>query len=301
MTADYLDCLKTAQRRPASTTCRGRPSTSPTSSTIIAGLIDKGFAYPAGGDVYFDVTKDADYGKLCHRDPEQLEAGARIEVSDKKRNPGDFALWKGAKPGEPAWDSPVGAGPARLAHRMLGHEHEAPRRHARHPRRRPRPAVPAPRERAGPVANRTPASRSRAYWMHNGLLEDGHGEDGRLGRQRRQRRRRCCQHMSGDAMRFFLLSTHYRSPIDMGDWDPAKPLPSGMLAAKAAHDTFVRFAERVKRVVGTEFAKLDLPTPVSRIAADGHHGSGHVHPPLQPSTWTTTSTPAARSAFSSNW
>src|SRR5437764_6503823 len=77
---------------------------------IMRGLIDKGFAYPAGGDVYFDVAKDADYGKLCNRDPEQLEAGARIEVSERKRNPGDFALWKSAKPGEPQWDSPWGKG-----------------------------------------------------------------------------------------------------------------------------------------------------------------------------------------------
>ena len=77
---------------------------------MIQGLIDRGFAYPANGDVYFDVARDPDYGKLCNRDPEQLEAGARIEVSDKKRNPGDFALWKGAKPGEPTWDSPWGPG-----------------------------------------------------------------------------------------------------------------------------------------------------------------------------------------------
>src|SRR5439155_529088 len=75
---------------------------------MIQGLIDKGYAYAAGGDVYFDVTKDDDYGKLCNRDPEQLEAGARIEVSELKRNPGDFALWKGAKPGEPQWESPWG-------------------------------------------------------------------------------------------------------------------------------------------------------------------------------------------------
>src|SRR5207244_4872414 len=79
-------------------------------TSMIQGLIDKGFAYAANGDVYFDVTRDSDYGKLCHRDPEQLEAGARIEVSDKKRNPGDFALWKAAKPGEPKWDSPWGQG-----------------------------------------------------------------------------------------------------------------------------------------------------------------------------------------------
>src|ERR1051326_3760343 len=77
---------------------------------IIKTLIDKGYSYAAGGDVYFDVTRDVDYGKLCNRDPEQLEAGARIEVSDKKRSPGDFALWKSAKPGEPSWDSPWGKG-----------------------------------------------------------------------------------------------------------------------------------------------------------------------------------------------
>src|SRR6266850_1034180 len=62
------------------------------------------------GPVIFDTSKDEDYGKLCNRDPEQLEAGSRIEVSEKKRNPGDFALWKGAKPGEPQWDSPWGPG-----------------------------------------------------------------------------------------------------------------------------------------------------------------------------------------------
>src|SRR3984893_7303519 len=77
---------------------------------MVEGLIQKGAAYPADGDVYFDITRDADYGKLCHRDPAQLEAGARIEVSDKKRNAGDFALWKGAKPGEPKWESPWGPG-----------------------------------------------------------------------------------------------------------------------------------------------------------------------------------------------
>src|ERR1043166_8633943 len=77
---------------------------------MIRGLIDRGYAYPAGGDVYFDVSRDEDYGKLCNRDPEQMEAGARVEGSDRKRNPGDFALGKGAKPGEPQWDSPWGPG-----------------------------------------------------------------------------------------------------------------------------------------------------------------------------------------------
>src|SRR5947209_7550243 len=109
MTADYVACLKQLNvtgidRMPKAT------EHIPEMIEIMRGLIDKGHAYAAGGDVYFDVTRDPDYGKLCNRDPEQLEAGARIEVSDRKRNPGDFALWKGAKPGEPAWESPGGTG-----------------------------------------------------------------------------------------------------------------------------------------------------------------------------------------------
>src|SRR6478672_424977 len=77
---------------------------------ITSGLIERGFAYASAGDVYFDVTKDAEYGKLSHRDPEELQAGARIEPTARKRHPGDFALWKASKPGEPSWPSPWGEG-----------------------------------------------------------------------------------------------------------------------------------------------------------------------------------------------
>src|SRR5881227_591983 len=109
MTADYVENLKRLNvtgidHMPRATEHIGEMI------EIMRGLIEKGHAYASGGDVYFDVTSDPDYGKLCHRDPEQMEAGARIEVSDKKRNPGDFALWKGAKPGEPSWESPWGPG-----------------------------------------------------------------------------------------------------------------------------------------------------------------------------------------------
>ena len=112
MTVDYVDCLKKLnvigidQFPKATDHIDGMKA-------MIGKLIEKGHAYAAGGDVYFDVLKDPDYGKLCNRDPEQLEAGSRVEISDKKRNPGDFALWKGAKPGEPkevTWESPWGAG-----------------------------------------------------------------------------------------------------------------------------------------------------------------------------------------------
>jgi len=78
---------------------------------MIAGLIEKGFAYPAkNGDVYFRVTKDPDYGKLSGRRIEDMQAGARIEVGEEKEHPMDFAVWKASKPGEPAWDSPWGKG-----------------------------------------------------------------------------------------------------------------------------------------------------------------------------------------------
>ena len=108
---------------------------------MIQGLIDRGFAYPANGDVYFDVARDPDYGKLCNRDPEQLEAGARIEVSDKKRNPVDFV--ERSQAGRAEVGQPVGTGTAWLAHRVLGDEHAPPGADAGRPRRRTRPAVPA--------------------------------------------------------------------------------------------------------------------------------------------------------------
>jgi cysteinyl-tRNA synthetase len=77
---------------------------------MIQGLVDKGFAYPVDGDVYFRVAKDPQYGKLSGRRISEMQAGARIDVDDRKENPMDFALWKSAKPGEPAWESPWGKG-----------------------------------------------------------------------------------------------------------------------------------------------------------------------------------------------
>ena len=77
---------------------------------IISTLIEKGYAYEAQGDVYFSTEKFKDYGKLSHQPLEDLEAGARIMVVEVKREPMDFAVWKAAKPGEPAWDSPWGKG-----------------------------------------------------------------------------------------------------------------------------------------------------------------------------------------------
>ena len=77
---------------------------------LIKTLVDKGYAYESGGDVYFSVKKFKDYGKLSHRKIEDMLAGARVEVNEKKRDPLDFALWKASKPGEPSWQSPWGSG-----------------------------------------------------------------------------------------------------------------------------------------------------------------------------------------------
>ena len=77
---------------------------------LIKILEDKGYAYESGGDVYFSVEKFKDYGKLSHRKLKDMLAGARVEISEKKRNPLDFALWKAAKSGEPSWPSPWGPG-----------------------------------------------------------------------------------------------------------------------------------------------------------------------------------------------
>ncbi|MBV9126436.1 MAG: cysteine--tRNA ligase [Planctomycetes bacterium] len=225
---------------------------------MIQGLIDKGFAYPAGGDVYFDVTRDPDYGKLCHRDPEQLEAGARIEISDRKRNPGDFALWKGAKPGEPHWDSPWGPGRpgwhiecSAMSMRYLGqtldihgggldlqfphHENEL----AQSESYTGRPFV--------------------RYWMHNGLmktkLETGY-EKMSKSKGNEIVVTELLQRHHPETLRFFLLATHYRRPIDFSE-ERLEEVRRGL-------ESFYRFFERCQRITGSSFH--DLSAPATRAA-----------------------------------
>ena len=255
MTADYKDCLAKLN---VTGIDRFPRATEHIAGMIemIARLVDTGYAYPAGGDVYFDVSRDPDYGKLCNRDPEQLEAGARVEVSDRKRNPGDFALWKGAKPGEPkdvTWDSPWGPGRpgwhiecSAMSTRLLGdtldiHGGGLDLQFPHH-------------ENELAQSESATGKEFARVWMHNGLLKMGQSKmAGSVGNVINVVD--ALKHMSGDALRFFFLQTHYRSPIDLGEWEDGKPLPNGMLAAKAAFETFVRFAERVERVTGKPFAE----------------------------------------------
>ncbi|MCI0462434.1 MAG: cysteine--tRNA ligase [Gemmataceae bacterium] len=258
MTADYKECLRKLNVTGIDLMPRATEHI-PEMIEMIGALIEKGHAYPAGGDVYFDVTRDPDYGKLCNRDPEQLEAGARIEVSEKKRNPGDFALWKGAKPGEPSWESPWGPGRpgwhiecSAMSMKLLGetldihgggldlqfphHENELAQSEAY-----------------------TGHDFAR-YWMHNGLLKMGKGKmAGSVGNVLNVAD--VLERMSGEVLRFFLISTHYRSPIDLGDFDPkTQDLPSGLASGQKAYETFMRFAERYQRITGRTFHELAAPT-----------------------------------------
>jgi cysteinyl-tRNA synthetase len=217
---------------------------------IITGLIEKGFAYPADGDVYFDITREEDYGKLCHRDPEQLEAGARIEVSDRKRHPGDFALWKSAKPGEPKWDSPWGPGRpgwhiecSAMCMKILGptldiHGGGLDLQFPHH-------------------ENELAQSESYTgqcfvrYWMHHGLMKIGAGKMSKsLGNEVVVSE--LLKRHSPELLRFFLLSSHYRRPIDYSE-DRLEEIERGL-------ESFYRFFERFQRIAGVSFYQLPAPT-----------------------------------------
>ena len=182
----------------------------------ISGLIDRGHAYPAAGDVYFRVTSKDDYGKLSHRTLDSMIAGARIQVDENKEHPMDFVLWKGAKPGEPSWESPWGPGRpgwhiecTAMSLEYLGeqldihgggqdlvfphHENEIAQSEC--------------------YTGAKPFSR---YWMHNGLLQLGSDKMSKsLGNLVSVVE--ALERYSPDAMRLYFLSSHYRSPLAYSD------------------------------------------------------------------------------------
>ncbi len=106
---EFKDHLAALNVLPATSTPRAT-AVIPQIITMVQGLIDKGFAYVVDGDVYFRVDRDDDYGKLSGRKLAEMQAGARVEVDERKEHPMDFALWKASKPGEPSWSSPWGEG-----------------------------------------------------------------------------------------------------------------------------------------------------------------------------------------------
>ncbi len=182
----------------------------------IQKLIDNGSAYAGGGDVFFRVTEKDDYGKLSHRTLDGMQAGARIEVDENKEHPMDFALWKGARPGEPSWESPWGPGRpgwhiecTAMSMTYLGatldihgggqdlifphHENEIAQSEA--------------------STRQTPFSR---YWVHNGLLQLGADKMSKsLGNLVSVEE--ALENYSPDAIRLYFLSSHYRSPLSYTD------------------------------------------------------------------------------------
>jgi cysteinyl-tRNA synthetase len=250
VTADYLACLGALgvdgiDHMPRATEHIGDIL------EITEGLIAKGFAYESGGDVYFDVTRAPEYGKLSHRDPDELQAGARIEPSSLKRHPGDFALWKSSKPDEPSWDSPWGPGRpgwhiecSAMSMKLLGahfdihgggldlvfphHENEV---------------VQSECYSGEPFAT---------YWMHNGLLtKDGKkiskSDPGTIVLMSDLLRTH-----DPDTLRSLLLTSHYRRPIDYG--------PSRLDELKRGLQTFRKAFERYESLTGTPFDRLEAPT-----------------------------------------
>ena len=267
MTADYLENLATLgvtsiDEMPKATDHIG------TIITFIEGLISKGSAYASDGDVYFDVTRDADYGKLTNRSVESTQ-GEGGSTADRKRSAADFALWKKAKAGEPAWESPWGPGRpgwhiecSAMSKAILGphfdihgggldlvfphHENEIAQSESLHD---------------CPMAT---------FWMHNGLMQAA-GAAGKVGGRPRGSEdatddaaaqaatkiskstgaepfKKLLERHRPEAIRVLLLSTHYRSPIHFGE----EPLGESARAMEAFERLFVRS----QRVSGKAFYAL---------------------------------------------
>lgn len=182
---------------------------------LIKKLIEKGVAYEVNGNVYFDTSAFPEYGKLSGQKLEELEAGARVEVEEGKRNPMDFALWKAQKPGEPAWDSPWGKGRpgwhiecSVMAMKYLGdtidihaggqdlifphHENEIAQSEA---------------------VTGKPFAR---YWLHNGYINVNNQKMSKsLGNFFTVRE--ILERFDPEVVRFFMLSAHYRNPINFSE------------------------------------------------------------------------------------
>ncbi len=210
-------------------------------------LVSKGLAYIVDGDVYFEVVKYPEYGRLSKRRLEDLQAGARVDVDERKRHPMDFALWKSSKPGEPSWESPWGPGRpgwhiecSAMSIRHLGetfdihgggmdlifphHENE--------------------------VAQSCGATGKEfaRYWIHNGFVQINKEKMSKsLGNFFTIReifeKSEWPEEVMGEILRYFLLSTHYHGPLDFSD----QALQEAKSAMNGFYDLFERLKESDKR------------------------------------------------------
>ncbi|TAK21568.1 MAG: cysteine--tRNA ligase [Chloroflexota bacterium] len=214
-TAEYFDALRELNVMPAYVYPRATGELDKILE-MIAGLVATGHAYAVDGDVYFRVRSAADYGKLTRRSLDDLIAGARVEVDERKENPADFALWKKAKPGEPTWPSPWSDGRpgwhiecSAMGLRYLGeqidihgggqdlqfphHENEIAQSEA--------------------FTGKTPFVR---YWMHNGFILFNDTKMSKSLGNVVALPEALAAH-GGPAVRLFVLQSHYRAPLSLSD------------------------------------------------------------------------------------
>jgi len=182
---------------------------------MIEGLIDRGYAYPVNGDVYFRVSRDDDYGRLSGRRLEDMQAGARIEVGEQKENPMDFALWKAAKPGEPAWESPWGKGRPgwhiECSAMNLHHLGEQIDIHGGG-----NDLIFPHHENEIAQTESLTGKPFATYWVHNGMLQLG-GEKMSKSLGNLVTIEDFLAMHSADALRFMVLNSGYRGPLTFND------------------------------------------------------------------------------------
>jgi cysteinyl-tRNA synthetase len=229
---------------------------------VIAKLVANGHAYAVDGDVYFEVAKFAPYGELSHQDIDKLRDGARISIDERKRAPVDFAVWKSAKPGEPSWDSPWGKGrpgwhiecsAMTVTHLGATFDLHAGGKDLIFPHHENEIA-----QSKGADGYDTFAR----YWMHNGFLNfEGVKMSKSLGNVFNCDQ--IAQAVGGEALRFFCVSHHYRSPVDF----EIQAIPGGVKfnSLEEADRNLAKFYETLARIDAF-------------IANGGDAGEGAVHP-----------------------
>lgn len=226
--------------------------TMPDIIAMIETLIDKGYAYRLfNGDVFYSVEEYEPYGKLSGRKLEDMQAGARVEVDDRKRHPMDFALWKAAKPDEPAWDSPFGKGRpgwhiecSTMSLKYLGEKFDfhgggADLIFPHHEN-----------EIAQSCAAIGDEHAFAQYWLHNGFITI---DNAKMSKSAGNffTVKDILRKYPGEVIRFFLVQTHYRSPLDFSE-DRIKEAQTAYNRLKTAYNNL---NELVKRIENYEFVK----------------------------------------------
>jgi len=225
---------------------------------MIIRLIDKGFAYVEGTDVFYSVEKFSGYGELSGRRLEDMKAGSRIAVDEKKRHPMDFVLWKGAKPGEPQWPSPWGPGRpgwhmecSVMSGHFLGSSFDI------HGGGEDLLFPHHENERAQSIAAN--GGQFARYWIHNGFVTvESEKMSKSLGNFLTIRD--ALQLYHPEVLRLFLLSKHYRSPLDFSK--------TAVLGLQAGLVRIYRTLQRLDQLIGPDKDKGTVPLPSSLSAPE---------------------------------